>query len=100
MKEKVIEALKKVIDPEVQINIIDMGLVYNVEILEEEKKIIITMTLSSPHCPMGNTIVAAVQNCLGFHFVSYKGEVNLVWEPAWSIDKISEEGKQQLAFGN
>jgi metal-sulfur cluster biosynthetic enzyme len=96
MREKVLTALKLVIDPEVQINIIDMGLVYHVNIDEKEKKITITMTLSSPHCPMGNTIVTAVQNCLEFHFEAYIGEVNLVWEPAWTIDKISEEGKRQL----
>lgn len=96
MREEVIKALKLVIDPEVQINIIDMGLVYHVDIDEVEKKITITMTLSSPHCPMGNTIITAVQNCIEFNFASYIGEVNLVWEPAWSVEEISEEGKRQL----
>jgi metal-sulfur cluster biosynthetic enzyme len=98
LKKEILETLHLVIDPELQINIIDMGLVYGVDINEVDKKIEITMTLSSPNCPMGNSIVGAVENCLHRYFNKYKAEVNLVWQPAWSFEKISEEGKNLLGL--
>ena len=96
-KMQIVETLRLVIDPELEINIIDMGLVYSVEI-EDEKNIVISMTLSSPGCPMGSTIVGAVQNCLEHHYPDYKTIVNLVWEPAWSIERISPEGRRLLGM--
>lgn len=96
LRTKVIEALRNVIDPELGINIIDMGLVYSVEVDEERKKIDLDMTLSSPACPMGASIVSAVENCLTHNFDRFTTSVNLVWEPAWSYERITEEGKQLL----
>ena len=97
MKLEVIEALRKVIDPELQINVVDLGLIYSVEISESEKLISIEMTLSTRFCPMGETILSSVKNCLEFNFPAYCHEVDLVWEPVWSYDKISEEGRRQLS---
>ncbi|MHB1179332.1 MAG: metal-sulfur cluster assembly factor [Daejeonella sp.] len=96
VRTKVIKALRLVIDPELGINIIDMGLVYSVEVDEEKKSIELDMTLSSPACPMGTSIVNAVENCLALYFDQYTANVNLVWEPAWSYERITEEGKQLL----
>lgn len=98
MKMEIIETLRGVIDPELQINIIDMGLVYSVDINEEKRKIEIEMTLSSPNCPMGASIVGAVENCMEYHFNTYNTVVNLVWEPEWSYERISEEGKRLLGI--
>lgn len=96
VRTKVIEALQIVMDPELGINIIDMGLVYSLEVNEEKKRIELDMTLSSPACPMGTSIVNAVENCLAHHFNQYAAFVNLVWEPAWSYERISENGKKLL----
>lgn len=97
-KVEILETLRLVIDPELQINIIDMGLVYEVNINEGEKKIEIDMTLSSPNCPMGASIVGAVENCLKHHYSTYSPLVNLVWEPEWTFERISEEGKRLLGM--
>ncbi len=98
MKMEILETLRMVIDPELQINIIDMGLVYAVNVNEEEKKIEIDMTLSSRNCPMGASIVGAVENCLQHHYSKYTPLVNLFWEPEWSFERISEEGKRLLGM--
>lgn len=98
LKMKILETLRLVIDPELEINIIDMGLVYDVKVDEEKKGILINMTLSSPNCPMGATIVGAVENCLEHHYPQYKPSVNLLWEPAWSFELITEEGKRLLGL--
>lgn len=97
IKLEIIETLRLVIDPELHINIIDLGLVYGVKVDESEKRIIIEMTLSSRHCPLSESIVSAVKNSIEHHFTSFKAEVNLVWEPVWSYDSITEEGKNLLA---
>ncbi|WP_256009691.1 metal-sulfur cluster assembly factor [Desertivirga xinjiangensis] len=97
-KLRVVESLRLVIDPELEINIIDLGLVYNVDVNEESKVITISMTLSSPACPMGGTIVGSVENCLTHHYPEYKTSVDLVWEPVWSFDRISKEGKRLLGM--
>jgi metal-sulfur cluster biosynthetic enzyme len=99
MKMEIVEALRRVIDPELQINIIDLGLVYAIKIDEVERKIVIEMTLSSPYCPMGESIFAAVKNSLEHNFTDFKADVQLVWDPIWSYDKISDEGKKLLSGG-
>ena len=94
MKLEIIEVLRRVIDPELGINIIDMGLVYAIRVAEE--RILIDMTLSSPYCPMGDSILKAVVNSLDQAFPGFEAVVTLVWEPAWSYDQLTEEGKKLL----
>lgn len=98
LKMEILETLRLVIDPELEINIIEMGLVYDVKVEEDMKRILIEMTLSSQNCPMGATIVAAVENCLAHYFAHYKTSVKLVWQPVWSFDSITEEGKRLLGY--
>jgi metal-sulfur cluster biosynthetic enzyme len=98
MRADAFETLRLVIDPELHVNIVDLGLVYEIKIDETEKLINITMTLSSSYCPMGESILNAVKNCLEKHYSGYKAGVDLVWEPVWTYDNISEEGKRQLGF--
>jgi metal-sulfur cluster biosynthetic enzyme len=98
LKEQMMETLRLVMDPELHINIIDLGLVYGIEINESEKLINIKMTLSSSYCPMGESIVSAVKNCIEGHFTGYVTEVALVWEPIWSYDSITDEGKRLLGL--
>jgi metal-sulfur cluster biosynthetic enzyme len=80
------------------INIIDLGLVYGIEIDDAQKLVKIKMTLSSSHCPMGESIVSAVKNCIEGHYAGYVTEVELVWEPIWSFDSITDEGRRLLGM--
>ncbi len=95
-KENVYEALKNVIDPEIGFNIVDLGLVYDVEV--QNGKVNIKMTLSSPSCPLSGTILSwvesAVRNLEGVEDV----DIQLVWEPKWSIEMASEEVKKALGM--
>lgn len=92
---KVYEVLKKVIDPEVGINIVDMGLVYTIQ-YKPEKGIRIEMTLTSKGCPLGESILSEVNRTLKVAFPYNNSEVILVWEPAWTTANISEAGKKML----
>lgn len=98
LKAEALETLRLVIDPELHVNIVDLGLVYEIHIEEAEKMIRVTMTLSSSYCPMGESIVNAVKNCLEKYYPIYRTEVDLVWEPVWSYDNITDEGKRQLGL--
>lgn len=93
-----INLLRQVIDPELGINIVDMGLVYSVEVNESAKHIDVVMTLSTKGCPMGAAISGAVENTLKLHFPSYSHAVRLVWEPSWCGDFISPAGRLKLEF--
>lgn len=91
-----IAALKQVIDPELGINIVDLGLVYDVQIAGDD--VLITMTMTTPACPLGAHLVDettfAVEQLTGAASV----DVQLVWEPAWSPMMMSVEAKQQLGW--
>ncbi len=89
-------ALRKVIDPEIYQNIVDLGLVYNIEIADAQA-VTVTMTLTTPHCPMGPQIIEAVQNELTAIGAS-QVEVNIVWTPAWTPDAMTMELKKQLGI--
>ena len=96
MEDRIYELLQTVIDPEVNINIIDMGLVYDIKI--EDNTIDVAMTLSAKGCPLGDTIMEAAENAVKSEFAEYKININLVWEPEWNPSLISEEGKRQLGM--
>lgn len=93
---QIIESLRTVLDPELQINVIDMGLVYHVDAEPDSDRIQIQMTLSSSHCPMGEAILKSVQNCIETDFPGSIVVVQLVWEPQWTYENITEEGLKQL----
>ncbi|NCQ19689.1 MAG: FeS assembly SUF system protein [Ignavibacteria bacterium CG_4_8_14_3_um_filter_37_9] len=95
-KEEILEVLKGVIDPEIGINIVDLGLVYAVESNDEVN--IITMTLTTPGCPMHSSITAWVENVIQHFEPAKKVIVNLVWEPQWTPDKMTHEAREQLGM--
>lgn len=95
--QKAINALKKVIDPELFVNIIDLGLVYAID-FSHPGMIAVNMTLSTPHCPLGQAITNGVENALHDEFPQKKSVVNLVWEPVWSFEMMTESAKQQLGL--
>ncbi len=95
-EEQVGEALKNVYDPEIGINVQDLGLVYGVEI--EGQTVHIDMTLTSPGCPLGPQIVRDVQRQVGALEGVERVDVQLVWSPMWSPDMMSEEAKDELGY--
>lgn len=88
--------LKNVIDPELMVNIIDLGLVYQVVRDKLLNVISIDLTLTSPGCPLGDAICADVEQRLLFAFPGYAVRVNLVWEPQWSTALLSPAGRLAL----
>ncbi len=95
-KEDVIRVLKTCYDPEIPVNIYDLGLVYGIDI--KDTTVRITMTLTAPGCPMHSVITKNVKEKLEEMEGVEKAEVELVWEPQWSVDKISPEGKKILGL--
>ena len=95
LKEKVIAEIKKIYDPEIPVNIYELGLIYKIEILEN-KKVDIEMTLTSPNCPVAEELPNEVKD--NIKKVEGVSDVNLnvVWEPPWDKDKMSEAAKLEL----
>jgi len=96
MEDKIYELLKTVIDPEVNVNIIDLGLVYEINI--DGNNVEVVMTLSTPGCPLGDTIMENVSQVIVANIPDVKVDVKLVWEPAWNPELISPEGKAALGM--
>ena len=95
MKESMMGAIENVIDPELGIDIVNLGLVYDVE-LDDEGKAIVTMTLTSMGCPMGPQIVGSVEQELRELPEVKDVEVNIVWSPPWSKEMMSRYAKMAL----
>lgn len=95
---KILEMLKKVIDPELMVNIIDLGLVYGATFDAAGRQIDVALTLTSPGCPMGGIIIEDAQQTLESNHPGFNVNINLVWEPAWSIERLSAKGKAELGF--
>tara|TARA_E500000331_G_scaffold323365_1_gene338925 strand:+ start:524 stop:847 length:324 start_codon:yes stop_codon:yes gene_type:complete len=95
LKEKVIEEIKKIYDPEIPVNIYELGLIYKIEILDK-KKVNIDMTLTTPNCPVADSLPKMVKN----NILKIEGisdvDLNLVWDPPWTKDKMSEAAKLEL----
>ena len=95
VKEKVIEEIKKIYDPEIPVNIYELGLIYKIEV-NEENKAIIEMTLTSPNCPVAESLPNSVKNNI-LKIVGIKDvDLKLVWDPPWTKDKMSETAKLEL----
>ena len=95
IKSKVIEAVKKIYDPEIPVNIYELGLIYKIEV-EEKNKVNVDMTLTSPNCPVAESLPKEVKdNIMKIEGVS-DVNLNLVWEPPWNKDKMSEAAKLEL----
>jgi metal-sulfur cluster biosynthetic enzyme len=88
--------LRAVIDPEIYQNIVDLGLVYGVEV-QPDQAVDVTMTLTTPHCPLGPEIIENVEKVLIGHGASAVN-VHIVWEPMWTPDAMTEDLKRQLGI--
>jgi FeS assembly SUF system protein len=94
--EAVIDALKDIYDPEIPVNIYDLGLVYNVEISGGHT--IVTMTLTTPHCPVAESMPGEVEMRVAAVPGVGSAEVNLIWDPPWDPQKMSDEAKLELGM--
>ena len=94
--EEIVSALRQIFDPEIPVNIYDLGLIYNVEIADGHA--VVTMTLTTPNCPVAETMPGEVE----LRVMSVPGvasaEVNLVWDPAWDPGKMSDEAKLEMGM--
>ena len=95
LKEKVIKEIKKVYDPEIPVNIYELGLIYKIEI-DKKNVVNVDMALTSPNCPVAESLPKQVKE----YILSVKGvsdvKLNLVWEPPWDKSKMSEAAKLEL----
>ena len=95
LKNKIISEIKKIYDPEIPVNIYELGLIYKIEI-NDEKKVNIEMTLTSPNCPVAESLPKMVKdNVLKIEEVS-DVDLKLVWSPPWTKDMMSETAKLEL----
>ena len=101
-EETVREELKKVIDPELFVNIVDLGLIYVVEIKDAEegdkKDVFIDMTMTSPACPAGPQLISNSKNVVSQLEDVNNVEVKIVMDPPWTPDKMTEDAKDQLGI--
>ncbi|PDW00804.1 metal-sulfur cluster assembly factor [Candidatus Viridilinea mediisalina] len=95
-------ALKNVIDPEIGLDIVNLGLVYRIDVLDEGSKVDIDMTLTTPACPAGPQILDQAKREVMALSEVYKGledvKINLVWTPFWNPSLMSEEARDELGF--
>lgn len=94
--EAVIAALKEIFDPEIPVNIYDLGLIYNVEI--NGGHALVTMTLTTPHCPVAESMPSEVELRVGAVPGIGDAEVNLVWDPPWSPANMTDEARLELGM--
>jgi FeS assembly SUF system protein len=97
-RDDVINALKTVFDPEIPVNIWDMGLIYDIDI--QDADVVITMTFTSPTCPMMEELLAQVKQVVSKVVGVKSVDVKLVWEPAWDLSRMSDAARLELDLTN
>ena len=95
LKESIISEIKKIYDPEIPVNIYELGLIYDIKI-NEDKTVNIEMTLTSPNCPVAESLPKSVKNNILKLDCIDDVDLKLVWDPPWTKDKISEAAKLEL----
>ena len=95
LKEKIITEIKKIYDPEIPVNIYELGLIYDIKV-ESENLVKVKMTLTTPNCPVAESLPNSVKN----NILKIEGikdvDLKLVWDPPWTKDKMSEAAKLEL----
>lgn len=97
-QEEVYSALRKCMDPEIPVNVVDLGLIYGIKV-NEENNIDIEMTMTTRGCPLHDTLVSDVKRYVGKINGVAGVNVSIVWDPPWSVDKIEPTVRDQLGFG-
>jgi len=97
LTERIVEVMKSIFDPEIPVNIYELGMVYDIEV-DDDANALVRMTLTSPTCPVAGTLPGEVEVKLNSVEGVKTGKVELVWEPPWTPDKMSEAAKLQLGM--
>jgi metal-sulfur cluster biosynthetic enzyme len=97
-EHEVMKALEQVIDPELGVDIVNLGLIYAVEIDEQQQSVVVTMTLTTPGCPLSQSMPAAVWRVLLMLDGVSQAEANLTWHPAWDPSLMSPVGRAKLGY--
>ncbi len=97
LQAAVIEALREIFDPEIPVNIYDLGLIYGVEV-DDNADATVTMTLTTPHCPVAESMPGEVELRVSSVPGIRDAEVNLVWDPPWGPHKMSDEARLELGM--
>ncbi len=95
-KEDVLKAIEAVIDPELGINIVDLGLIYDIRI--ENGGVYVKMTLSAKGCPLHASIISGVENVIKRMDDIKEVDVQVVWDPPWTPDRLSQEAKKKIGY--
>lgn len=98
IEEKIVEMLKTVYDPEIPVNVYDLGLIYRIELSDDLKRLDVDMTMTAPSCPMADFIMEDVRQKLESIEGLDSVNVNLVFEPEWDKDMMSDEAKLELGL--
>lgn len=97
LENKVVEILKTIYDPEIPVDIFELGLIYEVKI-DKDHNVVIEMTLTSPNCPVAESMPKEVEEKVASHPSITSAKVNIVFDPPWDKDMMSEEAQLELGF--
>ena len=97
LESEIVQVLKDIFDPEIPVNIYDLGLIYDINV-DEDKKVIITMTLTAPNCPVADSLLAEVKDKVAAIEGVKEATVNLTFDPPWDMASLSEEAKLELGM--
>lgn len=97
LKPLIVDAIKTVYDPEIPVNIYDLGLIYNIDV-DENYHATVNMTLTAPACPVAESMPQQVQSVVANVAGVSDAEVKLVWDPPWSMDKMTDEARLELGL--
>ncbi|MBO7224762.1 MAG: SUF system Fe-S cluster assembly protein [Bacteroidales bacterium] len=97
LKDRIIQRLKTIHDPEIPLNIYELGLIYEIDI-DNNNDVLIVMTLTAPNCPVAESLPLEVEEAVKQTEGVNNVQVQITFEPAWSMDKLSDEAKLELGF--
>ena len=97
LEEKIINVIKTIYDPEIPVDIFELGLIYEIKI-DDKLNVEVEMTLTSPNCPVAESMPLDVENKVGYVFGVTSSKVNIVFDPPWDKDMMSEEAMLELGF--
>lgn len=95
LRDQIYDQLRTVFDPELGINVVDLGLIYDVKV-DDNKNVEVTMTLTTPGCPLHDSISSGVKHAVHYLDEVEDVQVNIVWNPPWSPERMSPEALRQL----
>ena len=96
-EEQVIDVLKEIVDPEIGVNVVDLGLVYGVDFPDQDK-VTVRMTLTAPGCPLHDTISRSAEMAIETLPGVKEAKVDIVWDPPWTPEMLTDEGRRLLGF--